>query len=175
MPIRVCFVCLGNICRSPTAEALMRHVIAKADLSDQISVDSAGTSAHHVGEAADPRSARAAERRGIHLTSRSRQWKRHDFDRFEYVIAMDRENRDDLERLAPDVAAREKITLLRSFDGPSATARTRGDSEVEDDVEIDVPDPYYAGGDRGFERVLDICDAGCRGLLSHIRAEHGIE
>jgi protein-tyrosine phosphatase len=158
--VRVCFVCLGNICRSPTAEGVMRAMIERAGLTAAIEIDSAGTGAWHVGEPADDRSRAAARRRGFELTSLARQVTRADFARFDYLVAMDEENLRALERLAPDKAARGKVRLLRSFD-PSAP---RG---------APVPDPYY-GGDDGFEEVLDICEAACRGLVDHIAREHGL-
>ena len=156
--VRVCFVCLGNICRSPTAEGVMRAMIERAGLTATIEIDSAGTGAWHVGEPADDRSRAAAQRRGVELTSLARQVTRADFGRFDYLVAMDSDNLRALERLAPDKAARGKVRLLRSFD-PAAPHGAP------------VPDPYY-GGDDGFEAVLDICEAACRGLLDHIAREH---
>jgi protein-tyrosine phosphatase len=153
--VRVCFVCLGNICRSPTAEGVMRTMIERAGLTGAIEIDSAGTGAWHVGEPADDRARAAAARRGFELTSLARQVTRADFARFDYLVAMDEENLRALERMAPDRAARGKVRLLRSFD-PRAP---RGAA---------VPDPYY-GGDDGFEEVLDICERACRGLLAHVR------
>ncbi len=154
-PISVCFVCLGNICRSPTAEGIFLQLVEQAGLSDRFVIDSAGTGASHVGEKADPRSREYAESRGIPLPSISRQFVAGDFDRFDYVIAMDGRNHRDLERLA-DADQRAKLHMLRSFD-----ANLRGS--------LDVPDPYYGGGD-GFARVFNMCQAGCQGLLAHIRA-----
>jgi len=157
--VRVCFVCLGNICRSPTAEGVMRHLVAREGLSDRIEVDSAGTIAYHAGEPPDARSRAAARGRGIELNGRSRRFRDADWERFDYVIAMDHENHRDLSRMAPN-GARHKLSLLLRFDPGSP-----------DDAP--VPDPYYGSGD-GFERVLDLCEAGCRGLLAHIRREHGL-
>ena len=156
--IKLCFVCLGNICRSPTAEGVMQDLIDKAGLSGRITIDSAGTGAYHVGERADPRSRAEALRRGVELKSRARQFMVEDFDKFDYVLAMDRGNHRDLEELALGPNHLAKLHLLRSFD--AAAGR-----------ELDVPDPYY-GGDGGFARVYDICHAGCAGLLAHIRKEH---
>jgi protein-tyrosine phosphatase len=158
-PIRLCFVCLGNICRSPTAEGVMLHLVREAGLEDREEIDSAGTGAWHAGERADPRSRAEAQSRGVDLPSVARQFSARDFDTFDYVIAMDRKNRVDLARLAPSDAHERKLHLLRSFD-PGADGP-------------DVPDPYY-GGDDGFARVYDICEAGCRGLLAHLRKEHGL-
>ena len=157
--INLCFVCLGNICRSPTAEGVMLHLLEENGLSDQVAVDSAGTGAYHTGEPADARSARAALKRGVELPSRARQFKAADFERFDYVLAMDTSNFRNLEALAPGRYA-DKLFLLRDFDPQAA----KGSS---------VPDPYY-GGERGFEEVLDQCFAGCQGLLDHLVANHAL-
>ncbi len=156
--IRICFVCLGNICRSPTADGVMCHLVDKAGLADQIEVDSAGTGAWHVGEKADARARATAKARGFRLTSRARQVNRDDFDRFDYMIAMDNINHAELLRMAPSAAMRERVFLFRSFDPESADG-------------AEVPDPYY-GGDSGFEDVFDICEAACRGLLEYLRHQH---
>jgi protein-tyrosine phosphatase len=157
--VGVSFVCLGNICRSPTAEAIMRHLVRAEGLEDRILIDSAGTGGWHVGEPRDARSAAVGRRRGMPLGGAARQWARSDFARFDYVLAMDRQNLADLVRLAPDEAARAKVRLLRSFD-PGAD-------------HDEVPDPYYGGPD-GFDRVFDACEAACRALLEHVRRAHGI-
>jgi protein-tyrosine phosphatase len=159
--IRICFVCLGNICRSPTADGVMCHLVDRAGLAGQIEIDSAGTGAWHVGEKADRRARATAESRGFRLTSRARQVTREDFDRFDYVIAMDNSNHAELLRLAPSAAMRERVFLFRSFD-------------PESPANAEVPDPYY-GGESGFEEVFDICEAACRGLLEHLRKEHELE
>ncbi len=152
--IRVCFVCLGNICRSPTAEGIFLHLVKEAGLSDQFEIDSAGTGGYHVGEEADPRSFATARGRGVHLPSRARKFVASDFARFDYVLAMDVENQRHLLALAPDDAARTRVHLLRSFDADSPEG-------------AGVPDPYYGNGD-GFERVFDICHAACRSFLAHV-------
>jgi protein-tyrosine phosphatase len=157
-PIRICFVCLGNICRSPTAEGVMKHLVSEAKLDHRFFIDSAGTGAYHQGERADARSRAAAEQRGFELTSRARQFKAKDFDAFDHVIAMDTRNQRDLLRLAASDDQRDKVQLFRSFE--------RGASS------LDVPDPYL--GEDGFGEVLDICIAGCRGLLAQLRARHGL-
>ena len=159
-PVRVCFVCLGNICRSPTAEGIMLKLVEDAGLSDAIAIDSAGTGSYHVGEPADPRSRAEALRRGIELPSRARRFVARDFDRFDYVVAMDRRNHQDLAALARGPEQTAKLHLLRAFDPASGR-------------ELDVPDPYH-GGDNGFVRVFDICQAGCAALLAHIRQRHGL-
>jgi protein-tyrosine phosphatase len=156
--IRLCFVCLGNICRSPTAEGIMVQLVERAGLSQRFVIDSAGTAAYHVGERPDPRSLATAQRHGVALPSIARRFVAADFDDFDYVLAMDRSNQTDLLRLAALGGGREKVHLLRSFDAESAR---RG--------ELDVPDPYYGDSD-GFEAVFQICRAACTGLLQHLRA-----
>ncbi|MBR56915.1 MAG: phosphotyrosine protein phosphatase [Myxococcales bacterium] len=158
--MRICFVCLGNICRSPTAEGVMTDLVNRAGLSDEIEISSAGTSAWHVGEKADSRSREAAERRGIELTSRASQFRQKHFPEFEYILAMDMDNLKALSSLAPNNGERAKVKLLRDFD-PDSPPGSR------------VPDPYY-GGPTGFEDVLDLCTKACEQLLAHIRREHGI-
>jgi protein-tyrosine phosphatase len=154
--MRLLFVCLGNICRSPTAEGVMRHLVREAGLEDEIHLDSAGTGGWHVGAAPDARSSAAARRRGIALDGAARKVAHGDFSDFDLLLAMDRDNHAELLRLAPDDEARAKVRYLREFDAASAA---RGD--------LEVPDPYY-GGERGFEDVLDLVDAACRGLLAHV-------
>jgi protein-tyrosine phosphatase len=152
--IRICFVCLGNICRSPTAHGVMARLVAEAGLGAAIEVDSAGTAAYHVGELPDERSRWAARRRGIELTHRARQFAAADLDRFDLVVAMDDQNLRRLRQLAAG-RARPPIVLLRSFDPTAAPG-------------AEVPDPW-AGGDDGFEEVLDQCERACAGLLAHVR------
>lgn len=149
----VLFVCMGNICRSPTAEGVFRHFVEESGLSDQIEIDSAGTHAYHTGEPADRRATTAAERRGYSLTQiRARRVLDQDFERFDYVIAMDRDNADRLVEQA-DAEHHDKIRLFLEF----GTAQ-----------EDEVPDPYY-GGAAGFERVLDLVEDASRGLLETLR------
>jgi protein-tyrosine phosphatase len=152
--MRILFVCMGNICRSPTAEGVMRRLVEQAGLADRIEIESAGTGGWHAGEPPDRRATFAARRRGIALDGAARQITADDFARFDLVIAMDRSNLRELLAIAPDEEAAEKIRLLREFD-PAASG------------DLDVPDPYY-GGDRGFENVLDLVEAACRGLLDEI-------
>ncbi len=154
---RVLFVCMGNICRSPTAEGVFRKLVRDEGLEDEIEIDSAGTGGWHVGEPPDSRSAEAARRRGIDLDGAARQFDAADFDRFDLILAMDAENRRELLRVAPDDDARAKIRLFREFDPASNGG---GD--------LDVPDPYF-GGEQGFERVLDLVDAAARGLVDELR------
>ncbi len=157
MTITVCFVCLGNICRSPTAEGVMRHVVNKAGLSDRFLIDSAGTAAYHAGEPPDRRSAAAAKRRGIILSGSARQFVASDLERFEHVLAMDRDNLGNLRKLVRSPALGERIRLFREYD-----------PHVSEPA--DVPDPYY-GGDAGFEEVLDICERSCQALLAELVPE----
>jgi protein-tyrosine phosphatase len=147
--MRILFVCMGNICRSPTAEGVMRRLIADAGLEGVVEVDSAGTGGWHAGEPPDARATAAARRRGVTLEGGARQVRPEDFDRFDLIVAMDRENLRDLRAMAPDDGAREKLRPLAP--------------------DQDVPDPYY-GGDRGFETVLDMVGAACRELLDELRA-----
>ncbi len=149
--MRICFVCLGNICRSPTAEGVMRALAEKHGRGDLV-LDSAGTGDWHVGELPDPRTRAAARARGIELAHRARQFVRADLDRFDLVVAMDAANLRNLRALAGDRTTPE-LRLFRSFD-PTAP----------DGAE--VPDPY-AGGRAGFEIVLDQCERAAAGLLAY--------
>jgi protein-tyrosine phosphatase len=153
--MRICFVCLGNICRSPTAHGVMERVVAEAGLEGSVVIDSAGTAAYHIGELPDERSRTAARRRGIELDHLARQFTRADLDRFDLVIAMDRQNLENLKALLGGRTTPE-LVLLRSFDPTAAPG-------------AEVPDPW-AGGARGFEEVLDQCERACKGLLAHLRA-----
>ncbi|MEW6583560.1 MAG: low molecular weight protein-tyrosine-phosphatase [Actinomycetota bacterium] len=146
---------MGNICRSPTAEAVMAHLVDNAGLAERVIVDSAGTGSWHVGEPPDHRATAEATRRGVPMRGTAVQFQAVDFARFDLVLAMDADNRRHLERLAPDAESRAKVRLLRSFD-PEATG------------DLAVPDPYYGGTD-GFRRVFDMVEAACRGLLDHLR------
>lgn len=171
-PVRILFVCLGNICRSPTAEAVMADHIARAGLSDKIEVDSAGTGDWHIGSAPDPRATAEAESRGISMRSRGRQIRADDFKDFDIILAMDAYNLRDLRELAPDDEARSRIHMFRSFD---PTANTK-DADIDDAEEIsngelDVPDPYF-GGPEGFSHAFDLVDAASEGLLDYIRTNY---
>ena len=154
-PVRVLFVCMGNICRSPTAEGVMRALVADAGLTDAIELDSAGTGGWHAGAPPDARAVAAARRRGIELTGAARQVRRRDFEDFDLLVALDADNARDLRRLAPDADAAAKVRRLREFD-PLAGR------------DLDVADPYYGGAD-GFGQVLDHVEAACRGLLDELR------
>jgi low molecular weight protein-tyrosine phosphatase len=150
---RILFVCLGNICRSPTAEGVLRSLAAREFPGLALEVDSAGTADYHVGEPPDRRTVAAARRRGYELAGlRARQVLEDDFSRFDYVLAMDRANLEGLERLRPkDASAR--VSLFLEF-APDAST-------------LEVPDPYY-GGVEDFERVLDLCESAARGLLTRL-------
>ena len=151
--MRILFVCLGNICRSPTAEAVLRSLAAREAPELPLEVDSAGTADYHVGQPPDPRTRAAAARRGYDLSAlRARTVEAGDFERFDLILAMDRENLQALKRRAPS-HAHERLRLFLEFapDSPE-----------------DVPDPYY-GGTKGFEEVLDLVETASRGLLAHLR------
>jgi protein-tyrosine phosphatase len=157
--VRVLFVCLGNICRSPTAEAVMRAHVEEAGLTGRIEVDSAGTGPWHVGEPPDERARAEAERRGVPMVGRGRQVHADDFAWFDLILAMDDTNAGDLRYLAPSAEAEAKVRLLREFD--PVGARRPGD-------DLSVPDPY-PGGEGGFAEVFELVDEACRGLLDHLR------
>jgi len=152
----ILFVCLGNIIRSPLAARLFEHVAEQEGVGEKYRVDSAGTGGWHAGEGPDERMVRTAARRGFHYTNAARQVKRNDLDDFDVIIAMDLENRADLERLAANDKQRAKIRLLRHFD-----------PEAEGDVA--VPDPWY-GGPAGFNEAYDIIERSVRSLLAALEA-----
>ena len=155
-PVRVLFVCLGDICRSPTAEGVMRELVREEGLEEAFELDSAGTGAWHIGSRPDARARAAARRRGVELGGQARQVGEMDFEHFDLLVAMDGDNAAQLRALAPNAGARAKVRLLREFD-PAA-----GQGE-----QLDVPDPYY-GGPSGFDDVLDAITAACRGLAAAI-------
>lgn len=155
--VRVLFVCMGNICRSPTAEGVFAKRLADAGLADRVEVDSAGTHAYHVGEPPDPRAQRTASRREVDLSGlRARRVDAEDFSQFDYVLAMDRDNYYNLQQICP-IGETHKLQLFLSY-AP----------HLETD---EVPDPYY-GGPAGFDRVLDMIEAAAEGLLEDIRLHH---
>ncbi len=157
MKVKVLFVCMGNICRSPTAEAVFRHYVEKAGLDDHIHTDSAGTHDYHIGDTPDARAQHAAKQRGYNMSDlRGRQVEAEDFLCFDYVLAMDNANLTILEGLRPR-DAQSHLGLFLEF------AERRDEREV--------PDPYY-GGVHGFERVLDMVEDAAEGLLRHIRQRH---
>ncbi len=153
----VVFVCMGNICRSPTAEAVFRQYVERAGLAEQIVIDSAGTHDYHIGAPPDSRTQRAAQQRGFEMSDlRGRQVEAADFSRFDYVLAMDRANLAILNRLMPK-DSKTKAHLFLEY--------------AHHHREREVPDPYY-GGEDGFERVLDMVEDAAAGLLQHISACH---
>lgn len=156
MSIKVLFVCLGNICRSPTAEAVFRHQVEAADLNQRIHIDSAGTGDWHIGKAPDPRTIDEAAKRNYDLTAlRARQVSSVDFAEYDYVIAMDKENLNNLNAMKP-ADYQGYLGLFLPF---AATG------------EEEVPDPYY-GGPEGFTLVLDMVEKASQGLLAHITENH---
>ncbi|MCH8306858.1 MAG: low molecular weight phosphotyrosine protein phosphatase [Proteobacteria bacterium] len=158
--VSVLFVCMGNICRSPTAEGVFRKVVSDAGLDAHIRVDSAGTHAYHINEPPDRRARAAAERRGFVLNNiRARRVIDEDFEHFDYILAMDEDNLLILRDSAPE-HQRSKISLFLEFAGPGR--------------ELEVPDPYY-GGAVGFERVLDLVEEASRGLLETLKRESGFD
>lgn len=152
--MRICFVCMGNICRSPTAHGVMEKLVRDSGLADHVTIDSAGTGAWHVGELPDARSRAHAKQRGLRLDHRARQLVHADFERFDLLVVMDEDNLRHVQRMLGRRAA-PRVALLRSFDPTAPTG-------------AEVPDPY-AGGAAGFEEVLDQCERACAGLLEHVR------
>jgi protein-tyrosine phosphatase len=153
--MRLLFVCLGNICRSPTAENIMNAKVQEAGLSDRISCDSAGTSAYHVGDRPDRRMTQAATQRGIAMEGRARQLTRQDLAEFDLILAMDRENLANIKALDPAGRYHDKIKLMGDY---CTHHRLR-----------EVPDPYY-GGPEGFNQVIDLLLDACDGLLAEIES-----
>ena len=156
---RLLFVCLGNICRSPAAEGVFLHLIAREGLEDRFVVDSAGTGGWHVGNPADRRMRAAAESRGIHLPSRARQIELADFSAFDRILTMDDDNLRNVRSLARELGDRPGLACIEPM-----TSHCRRFSASE------VPDPYY-GGEQGFEQVLDLLEDACGGLLESLLRE----
>lgn len=157
MAYRLLFVCLGNICRSPSAENIMNHLLNERGLADQVECDSAGTSGYHVGAAPDRRMNAAAQRKlGLTLKGRSRQFESYDFDEFDLILAMDRDNFEQICMIDRLGKSRHKVKLMCDF-------CTQHDLK-------EVPDPYY-GGDAGFNFVIDLLMDACNGLIDHLIAE----
>jgi protein-tyrosine phosphatase len=156
--IRILFVCLGNIVRSPLAENMFQHLASQAGVGDRYEADSAGTGAWHVGESPDERMRRVAARRGLLYDGNARQFSSSDFDRFDLIVAMDQDNRANLLAQARSQSDKEKIRLMREFDSLGT-------------LQAEVPDPYY-GDLRGFEEVYDIVERSCKGLLEALRSQN---
>jgi protein-tyrosine phosphatase len=155
--MRICFVCEGNIIRSPLAKNMIQHMLKEKGLSDTYHLDSAGTSAYHVGEKPDSRMRQVAQERGYEYTGRARQFQRGEMDQFDLIIAMDQTNYRILQGWAKTTSDASKIRLMREFDPES-----RGD--------LDVPDPYY-GGMEGFKTTFDVVKRSCEGLLLELEGE----
>ena len=151
MKTRILFVCLGNICRSPAAEGILRSMAEARGVADRLVIDSAGTYGGHAGDLPDPRMRAAASQRGYRLTHRARQVREEDFERFDRIVAMDDTNYERLHRLAPSREESRKIYRMTEF------CRRHPDRSY-------VPDPYYEGRE-GFETVLDLLEDGCEGIL----------
>jgi protein-tyrosine phosphatase len=157
--INVLFVCMGNICRSPTAHGVFQKLVEEAELADTVIIDSAGTHAYHVGNSPDRRSQIAAKGRGYDLSDlRARRVETSDFENYDYVLAMDQDNYRILSSICPP-EMQGKLDMFLAFS--------------DEYSEIEVPDPYY-GGDQGFERVLDMVESASTGLLQAIRDKHGL-
>ncbi|OKH17569.1 low molecular weight protein-tyrosine-phosphatase [[Limnothrix rosea] IAM M-220] len=156
MAYKLLFVCLGNICRSPSAENIMRHLIEEEDLADQIICDSAGTSSYHVGSAPDRRMQAAARKKGIKLLGQSRQFSRADFQDFDLILAMDNDNYRNILSLDRKGEYGDKVKMMCDY--------------AENFRDTEVPDPYY-GGDSGFDYVIDLLLDACDGLLTEVKKE----
>ena len=152
--MQILFVCLGNICRSPTAEAIMNHLIEKDGLQEKIICDSAGTSTHHAGEQADHRMKKCAKKRGYHITSISRPIESQDFIQFDYIITMDDSNFKNVQSLAPSLEYKNKILKMADY------CNTQNCSFI--------PDPY-SGGEKGFFQVIDLLEEACLNLLKELK------
>jgi protein-tyrosine phosphatase len=153
---KLLFVCLGNICRSPSAENIMNHLVEKAGLGDIITCDSAGTASYHVGNPPDRRMAAAARKRDIELLGSARQFNKQDFENFDLILAMDRENYENILALDRVGKYQDKVRLMCDF------------CQIYDLKE--VPDPYY-GGPEGFDRVIDLLLDACSGLLEYVKSD----
>ena len=154
-PVKVLFVCLGNICRSPAAEGVMKAIVDENNDSARFKIDSAGTGNYHIGDLPDHRMRIHAQRRGYNLTHRCRQVKPSDFEDFDLIVAMDESNRRNLQRIAPTLEDEKKIIMMADF----ADLATRYDH---------IPDPYYEGAE-GFELVLDLLESACNNLYSALK------
>lgn len=151
---KILFVCLGNICRSPAAEGILKRMVREQGLDDKISVDSAGTSGYHDEDLPDHRMRQHGARRGYKFDSRSRRFTSRDFDRFDIILAMDDSNYHNIMRLAPDLESEKKVYRMVDF------SKRFGHDHI--------PDPYYSGAD-GFELVLDLLEDACEGLLDKLK------
>ena len=155
--VKVCFVCLGNICRSPLAQGIFEALVKHEGLQDQIIISSAGVGHWHVGNLPDSRMQQTAQKHGINLNSRARQFQAADFEEMDLVLAMDQSNLNSLQKMRPESELKYKLFLFRSFD-------------PESDDNLEVPDPYY-GGDNGFEMVYQIVERTCPKVLEYLKRE----
>jgi len=153
--VEVCFVCLGNICRSPLAQGVFEALVKQEGLQDRIIISSAGVGNWHVGSSPDSRMQQAARKHGIHLNSRARQFQASDFKRMDLVLAMDHSNLSTLQQMRPAAELHDKLFLFRSFD-------------PENNGDLEVPDPYY-GGDKGFETVFQMVERTCPKVLQRLK------
>lgn len=153
---RILFVCLGNICRSPAGEGIMKQLVDAEGLQDKIEIDSAGTSGYHIGDLPDQRMRQHGLRRGYDFNSRSRKFTADDFDNFDLILAMDDSNYTNILRLSPDLESDKKVKRMVDFS--------------EKYSHDHVPDPYYSGAD-GFELVLDLLEDACQGLLTEVKKQ----
>ncbi|MTI22279.1 low molecular weight phosphotyrosine protein phosphatase [Fulvivirga sp. RKSG066] len=158
--VKVLFVCLGNICRSPLAEGVLKKLVKEKGLEDEIEVDSCGTSKYHIGEQPDERTIANAKSNGIELNHKARQFEKGDFRKFTYLITMDEANKNCIERIDETKEFTDKMMLMRFFD--------------ETDKNADVPDPYFGGAD-GFQKVYDIIDRSVNNLLDWLIKKHDLE
>ena len=156
----ISFVCLGNICRSPLAEGVFKHLVEQAGLAQQFQIESAGIGGWHVGEPADERARATARAHGLNLTGRAQQFKASDFQRLDLIIALDSDVASDLRRMASTPADRAKVHLLREFDPVRQATAGRA-------TDLDVPDPYY-GGPEGFENAYQMIERSSRALLASL-------
>ena len=155
--VEICFVCLGNICRSPLAQGVFETLVKEEGLQDRIIISSAGVGNWHVGNSPDPRMQQTAHEHGIQLNSRARQFQDSDFKQMDLVLAMDHSNLSALEQMRPSKEIEDKLFLFRSFDS-------------QHNNDLDVPDPYY-GGDKGFETVYQIVERTCPKVLEHLKTK----
>ena len=155
-PSKICFVCLGNICRSPTAEGVFQHLVNERGLQEFFYVDSAGTSAYHIGEKANSKSRMVASEQGVELNSRARKFETEDLDEFDLILAMDHENLQNIKKLDLKEDFGDKVKLMRDFDPKPGNGA--------------VPDPYYGGID-GFQKVYDVIFRSCNALLNQLEEQ----